>query len=423
MVPLAASRFVRNAGWLFLLQGVNIVLPFVTVPYVTRVLGADAYGTFAIALNWATYFQLVIEFGFDLSASKKVVGMIPGKELDRLVSTVVAARLLLVALCFAAMLAMAALGLVDGAQLACMLVLFSMLLGYALQLNWLFIGLQDMKVITISTAAARATSVALVFLMVRDPSQLVLYAFLYSVTFMVSAALTHLFARRRHGVRLGRPSLRGIGREMRDGTPIFLSNATSKIISNVGVTVLGACQSAAVVGSYAAILKIPQMASLMFSPVSQALYPRVNEVLAGSRRDAVRLVAKVAAPVLLLFAAALAAIAAFRVPVVSLLFGEGYLECADALVPLCAWVLLGIANNFMGVQLLIPFGHQRLYSALVVADSLLCLVLNVALGTAFGAMGTASAVAASELVLSVALVCAHLRVRRARYADDGKETL
>ena len=107
----------------------------------------------------------------------------------------------------------------------------------------------------------------------------------------------------------------------------------------------------------------------------------------------------------------------------SLLFGEGYLECADALVPLCAWVLLGIANNFMGVQLLIPFGHQRLYSALVVADSLLCLVLNVVLGTAFGAMGTASAVAVSELVLSTALVCAHLRVRRAWRAGDGKETL
>ena len=60
---------------------------------------------------------------------------------------------------------------------------------------------------------------------------------------------------------MGFASIKQILGEMRDGMPIFLSSAAGKIIGNVGVTVLGGCQPSAVVGSYAAILKVPQMAS------------------------------------------------------------------------------------------------------------------------------------------------------------------
>lgn len=404
-------KFLKNAGWLLVLQAVNILLPFITIPYVTRVFGAETYGVFSIALNWVTYFQLVIEFGFDLSATKKVAEKGKTEDLGKLVSAVVFARLFLVLVCLAATVGLALTSAVDNSQLMCMLVLFSMLIGYAIQLNWLFLGLQDMKIVTISTAIARALSVALIFLMIHEQSQLALYSLLYSITYLLSGVLTHVFARNRYGIALAAPKARDVVSEMRDGMPIFLSNAAGKIIGNVGVTVLGACQPAAVVGSYAAILKIPQMVNLMFSPISQALYPRVNEERMRSRDAAKRLVGKIAVPILLAFALGLAVLVAIRIPIVSLLFGDEYVGCANTLIPLAVWVLLGIANNFLGVQLLIPFGYQRLYSALIVTDSFLSLLLNVLMGHAFGAIGVAAAIAISEAVLTIALAIA-LRLSR-----------
>lgn len=394
----------KNVGWLLVLQAVNIILPFVTVPYVTRVFGADNYGIFSIALNWVTYFQLIVEYGFNLSATKKVVEAKDGVELNRLVSAVVLARLGLVVACFVVVLVLGCASIATGDQLACMLVLFSMLVGIALQLNWLFQGLQDMKFITIATAASRGLSVVLIFLLVNDSSQLMLYSFLYSITFLLSGVLTHWFAWKRYGIHMGLASFRQILAEMRDGMPIFLSSAAGKIIGSLGVTVLGSCQPSVVVGSYAAILKIPQMVSLMFAPIGQALYPRVNEERLKSRQSAAKLVVKFGAPVLALFAAGLFCMVALRIPIVRLLFGEEYLICADALTPLAIWVLLGIANNFLGVQLLIPFGYQKLYSALMVADCLVALVLNVWLGHAWGAVGVAIAIAASEAILAIALL-------------------
>lgn len=397
-------KLIENAGWLFVLQAVNIILPFVTVPYVTRVFGADRYGVFSIALNWVTYFQLVVQYGFDLSATKKVVETKTAQERSALVSSVVAARMLLVTICALITVGIGLAGAATGEQLACMTVLFTMLVGTAIQLNWLFQGLQDMRFITIATAMARSISVILIFLLVHDSSQLVLYSFLYSITWIVSGALTHIFAWRRYGIRLGYTSICAVMDEMRDGTPIFLSFAASNIISNVGVTVLGACQPTAVVGAYAAVLKIPQVANHMFTPVSQALYPRVNEERLRSRESTMRLVAKVGVPITCVFAVGLLLMVMIRDPLVRILFGEEYAFGADALIPLAVWVLLGIVDNFVGVQLLLPFGHQRLYSALMVANCALSVILSVAFGPIWGAVGAAWAIAISEGVLTIGLI-------------------
>ena len=199
---------------------------------------------------------------------------------------------------------------------------------------------------------------------------------------------------------------------MSDGTPIFLSSAAGNIISSVGVTVLGACRPSSVVGAYGAILKVPQMANLMFTPVSQALYPRVNEERMKSRSAAERLVVKVGVPVCAAFLGGMVLMVIFRVPLVELLFGIEYVSESDTLIPLAVWVLFGIVDNFLGIQLLIPFGYQRLYSLLMVADCVFSVILTIAMGPAWGAMGVAWAIALSEAALTAALALALFAVTR-----------
>ncbi len=415
---LKESRLLKNTGWLLTLQGVNIILPFVTVPYVTRVFGTAQYGVFTIALNWVSYFQLVVQYGFDLSATKKVVETKTAEERSALVSAVVVARLMLVLLCAAVTVGLGLFGVASGEQLACMSMLFSMLFGVAIQLNWLFQGLQDMKFITMATACARSLSVLLIFLLVHDDSQLVLYSLLYSITWLLSGVLTHVFAWKRYRIRMMRTTVKAVLHEMSDGTPIFLSSAAGNIISSVGVTVLGACRPSSVVGAYGAILKVPQMANLMFTPVSQALYPRVNEERMKSRSAAERLVAKVGVPVCIAFLGGMVLMVAVRVPLVNLLFGVEYVSESDTLIPLAVWVLLGIVDNFLGIQLLIPFGYQRLYSFLMVVDCVLSVVLTIAMGPVWGAMGVAWAIALSEAALTAALALALFVVIRDERSTD-----
>ena len=65
------TRLAANIGWLYLLQALNLLLPLLSVPYLTRTLQADGFGQMALALAIAQYLALVTDYGFNLSATRR----------------------------------------------------------------------------------------------------------------------------------------------------------------------------------------------------------------------------------------------------------------------------------------------------------------------------------------------------------------
>ncbi|CUS87083.1 Polysaccharide biosynthesis protein [Candidatus Kryptonium thompsonii] len=62
----------KNIFSLSILQFANYVLPLITIPYVVRVIGPDKFGLISFAQAFATYFLLVVNYGFDLSATREI---------------------------------------------------------------------------------------------------------------------------------------------------------------------------------------------------------------------------------------------------------------------------------------------------------------------------------------------------------------
>ena len=73
IMNLLKKKAVKNGAWLYLLQFFNTVVPLLTLPYITRILGVKQYGIFSIAINIIGYYQVVVEYGFAMSATRKVV--------------------------------------------------------------------------------------------------------------------------------------------------------------------------------------------------------------------------------------------------------------------------------------------------------------------------------------------------------------
>ena len=99
---MISTKLFKNGMWLFLLQIFNTVVPLLTLPYITRVLGASNYGIFSLSLNWITYFQVIVEYGFGFTGARKV--SIEGdSSLQNLYSRIISARLLLLAVSYLGM--------------------------------------------------------------------------------------------------------------------------------------------------------------------------------------------------------------------------------------------------------------------------------------------------------------------------------
>ena len=57
---------------LFVLTFSNYLFNFITIPYQTRVLGPAVYGNLGFATSIMSYFQLLLDFGFMLSATEDI---------------------------------------------------------------------------------------------------------------------------------------------------------------------------------------------------------------------------------------------------------------------------------------------------------------------------------------------------------------
>ena len=62
----------KNILLLLFMQGANYLIPLMTFPYLTRVLGVSQFGLYAVILTLSQYFVLVTDFGFNLRASKRI---------------------------------------------------------------------------------------------------------------------------------------------------------------------------------------------------------------------------------------------------------------------------------------------------------------------------------------------------------------
>lgn len=141
--------------------------------------------------------------------------------------------------------------------------LCSCLVGYCVQVNWLFQSMQDMEYISIINIIGRSVSTLLVFLMVKTSSDVYLYCLLYAIFPLTSGFLGLLLAIRKYHLSMIHLNASDIYREMRDGFFVFTTQLSAKVLISVGITLLAFFASNETVGIYSAIQKIPNILILM----------------------------------------------------------------------------------------------------------------------------------------------------------------
>ena len=378
MTKISNSRVVvKNAAYLFLAQGVNYIFPLFTLPYLTYTLGISGFGTYAFAQIIVQYFNIFTDYGFNLTATRKLAAAQNNtEEIEKIFWSVLVVKI--------------GLGLIATFAGALLLVFyisneevkwlyiysFLAVWGSIFFPVWYFQGLESMKQIAWINLASKLVGMCLLFIFVQNKDDIALAGLTQAIPVMLSGLLAFFIIYKSGKITTIRLNLQEIKDEIIDGRHIFFTSLLSSILSSSGVFFLGLYHSSSIVGIYASSEKIVKAAVGLFSPITQAIYPSNAKAFMQSKSEGFRVVETTGGYVILL--ALFSALSLwFLAPYIAMLFrweDERHVHVIQLLAP---WLFLGILNNIFGVQILTAMGEGKAYSKLFVFASVMLLVVLI----------------------------------------------
>lgn len=408
---IVKNTVIRNSIWLYILQIFNSIVPLVTLPYITRILGKEHFGIFSFSLNIIEYFIVIVEYGFNYSGTRKIALVKNENEVRDFFVTILISKLILMLFCFGVLHIFLYFYPMEFIQKISCYVLFLSVFGTAFQQTWLFQGLQKVYYITLINIISRIISLCFIFVYVHTENDLLIYCLFYSITPLLTGITGMIFA-----IKLLMPiswklHFCNIITEIKTGWYTFTTSLSSKIFSAMGITILGIVSTKEQVGIYSAIHKIPSILLLIWIPISQVLYPISSKKMKNNPKDGLCFIKTISKYIGLFFIVISIIISIFSKPVIALAFGYEYAEYYYILFPLILWLNIGIWNNFLGIQTLLAGGFDRTYSKCFQISVVITIVLNIILINSFDIIGAAITPLLSEIILFILLLLAVRKIK------------
>ena len=391
-----------NMGSLYVAHFASYLLPLVTIPVLARRLGPGAYGTLAAFQGIAFYANILIEFGFGLSATREVSqNRSDSKQLGHILSSVLAAKAVLT---IAAWLGLLALGTLVPAlkhQWALLGAAMIFSLGQSVSMSWFFLGLESVRLTAICDLSGRLLSTLLLLRLVRQPEDAWLSLALPGVGALLAALVPFWLAAQMFP--LSRPSLSSIWQTLRGGWVMFLSRSVSGFTNASNVLILSFYASPEIVGYFSAGERINRSFIAALFPACQALYPRLSFLVKVDREGAARLIRRVLSIMLLIAVAVFAIIYVSAPLLVQILLGPGFDAAATALRILSGIILFRVVADVLGLQWMVPLGHERAFGWITLLACAVNLILASILAPRFQQNGMAMSALSSEVLIAVAI--------------------
>ena len=395
----------RNAIHLYIIQGTNILVPLLALPYLGRALGPEAFGTLAFSQLILQYLILTTDFGFNLTATRRISQANSNREnLSEIVINTSVVRMVLAFTACA--IVYTALSLTPSLTSTRTLILISFVsvIGSVMTPAWLFHGLEKNHIFAAITAVPRFLSLIPLAIYVKTPSDLELAAWLQFAPQFVTGLLCLAWIAVSRPFIYTKPKLSHIRYAFTDGIHIYTSTILSSIYIYANGIIIRFVGGEAALGLYSASEKLVKAVGAMTSPAVQAIYPRV---CAGSNPSLKYIYAFVITFTSMCWVGAVV-LGDWLVP---LIYGRSFVESASVLKVLTiSPIFAGLTMISVQLKILAWGEHKRLKWIYATSVAFHCIQAPLMVNE-FSVIGAAASVVLTEFLTFVLVSRTVKRIR------------
>ena len=405
-------RLLENFISLTTLQGINCILPLITVPYLVRVLGPEKFGLISFAQALITYFVILTDYGFNLSATRKV--SIYREDKNKIAKIFSAVILIKFAFMLTSFLGLTILVYALPRLRSDWSVYFStfgIVLGNMLFPVWFFQGMENMKYITLLTILARTVFTLSIFIFIRHQENYTYVPILNSSGTIAASLLGLWFVRKNFNIRFTIPNFNSIIEELMDGWHIFISSLANSLYTISTPFILGLFTNNTIVGYYSAGERIIAPFVNLTSPFSQTIFPHISKIANVSKEKTLEFLGHLCIPAGFLILIFCSGLFVFADKITLTILGRQYYESILIVKIISFYPLVIFLSNIFGTQIMISFNLLAARTRVIVSCGIVHLIILLSLVPFYRHIGAAIALITTQTFAATGLLLSILKYK------------
>ncbi|ANZ57754.1 hypothetical protein BGL34_03805 [Fructilactobacillus lindneri] len=388
------KNYLYNASY----QIFILLVPLITTPYLSRVLGPKGIGINGFTNANMQYFIIFGSIGVALYGNRQIAYVRNNKE--KLTDTfyeIFFMRIITIGIAYIAFFIF--LAVIHRYQTYYLAQSFS-LLAAAFDISWFFQGVENFGVTVLRNFVVKIITLISIFAFVKSYDDLGLYILILSLS-LLFGNLTLFPSLRRY---IGKPNWKDfhLFQHFLPSMVLFIPEIATQIYLYVNKTMLGLMTNMNQSGYFDQSDKIIKMSLAVVTATGMVMLPHVANAFKNGENEKVRkylyttfeFVTAISIPLMF----GIAAVAHTFVP---LFFSPKFTPVIPLMMLESVVVLLIAWSNAIGVQYLVPTGQNKSYNYSVIIGAVVNIFANIPLILLWGAVGTALATVLSEAFVTI----------------------
>lgn len=377
-----------------------IILPIITTPYLSRVLGAENIGIHSYTISIVTYFILFGSLGLSIYGQREIAFI--QDDLKKRSKTFY--EILIIRTC-SFIISMSLFFIVYGNATDYTVyyrILLLEMLAYCVDISWFYQGIEYFKKIVVKNIFIKILSVISIFVFVKGPDDLYKYFIIYVLT-NLSASSALWFGLWKYVTKVNIRELTPL-KHLMPALALFIPQIAMEVYTVLDKTMIGYITSnMSEVGFYEQSQKIVKLLLTIITSLGTVMMPRIAKCFADGKDGMIKeYMYKTFKFVYLLAFPIILGIIAVSNKFVPIFLGDGY-DRVKLLLKLLSPIVLFIGmSNVIGSQYLISTKKQKQFTISVTCGAFINLILNFILIRYYQSIGAVIATVIAEL--SVTLV-------------------